>query len=294
VFAKSKLRKLQKESRRWLARTRRDMKSSPHLFKSPEREALAQRLDALERQLEIFDFGQLERELKECKRLVDRHLPFYRASTFREYAEIVIVALLLALVIRTFIVQAFKIPSGSMIPTLLIGDHILVNKFLYGIPIPLTGRKIPLSAPKRGDIIVFKYPDDPSKDYIKRVIGVPGDTVEVRGTDLIINGQAMPKIPQGMYRLEDPAGYEQTSQLFAEKIDDREHTVLYDKVALRPGDIIKKVPPGYYFCMGDNRDHSNDSRIWGYVPEANIKGKALVIYFSWPPGQFLRIGKVLR
>jgi signal peptidase I len=183
-----------------------------------------------------------------------------RKSTFREYAEAIVVALVLALLIRTFIVQAFKIPSGSMEPTLEIGDHILVNKFIYGIKIPFTHLSFGAwTQPKRGEVIVFIYPLEPEKDFIKRVIGVPGDTVRIVNKKLYINGA----------EAQDP------------------HAV-YKEDTLLPGDAQKRdnfgpitVPPGKIFVLGDNRDRSLDSRFWGFVPLEDVKGKAFIIYWSW-------------
>lgn len=183
-----------------------------------------------------------------------------KKSTFREYAEAIIVALVLALVIRTFVVQAFKIPSGSMEPTLEIGDHILVNKFIYGIKIPFTSAKLfPWASPQRGDVIVFIYPLETDKDFIKRVIAVEGDTVRIVNKKLYINGIEAPD-PHAVYR---------------------EETIF-------PGDVQKRdnfgpvtVPKGNLFVLGDNRDRSLDSRFWGFVPLDDVKGKAFIIYWSW-------------
>ncbi|MCL7486890.1 MAG: signal peptidase I [Desulfobulbaceae bacterium] len=178
-------------------------------------------------------------------------------STVREYAEAIIIALVLALFIRTFIVQAFKIPSGSMLPTLQIGDHLLVNKFIYGVKLPFSGKVlIPVSEPDRNDIIVFKFPQDPKLDYIKRVIGVGGDVVEGRDKTIYINGKPF----------DDPYGFH-----------------LDDAVVDGPRDNFGPVtvPEGKVFVMGDNRDNSFDSRFWGFVDEKAILGKALIIYWSW-------------
>ena len=184
-----------------------------------------------------------------------------KKSTLREYTEAAIIAILLALFIRTFVVQAFKIPSGSMEPTLLIGDHILVNKFIYGIKIPLLRKTlIPISQPKRGAVIVFIYPVDKSKDFIKRVIGLPGDRIEIRGNRIYINGRLF----------KDKHGY----------YSKRKREINNPEGGTRYGPIT--VPAGHYFVMGDNRDHSYDSRFWGFVPSANIKGEAFIIYWSWP------------
>lgn len=173
----------------------------------------------------------------------------------KEYAKSIIIAFIIALFIRTFVVQAYKIPSGSMIPTLLIGDHILVNKFIYGFKIPYIRKTIiPVSQPKRGDVIVFIFPLDKSKDFIKRVIGLPGDKIEIVGHNVYINGR--------LYK--DRHAY-------------------YDENGMqvqRFGPI--KVPKWGLFVMGDNRNHSYDSRFWGFVPLSYVKGKAFFIYWSWP------------
>jgi signal peptidase I len=188
-----------------------------------------------------------------------------RKGVVREYAEAIAIAVILALLIRTFVVQAFKIPSGSMKPTLLVGDHILVNKFIYGIKIPFTDKAlISLSQPERGDVVVFKYPLDTKKDYIKRVIGLPGDRVELSERKLIINGQTVDD-PHAKYSL---------------------HGNLrnFGPVA---------VPNDHLFVMGDNRDESSDSRVWGFVPISYLKGKAFLIYWSWDSRKFgLRWGRL--
>lgn len=181
-------------------------------------------------------------------------------SVLREYGEALFVALLLALVIRSFVVQAFKIPSGSMIPTLLIGDHILVNKFVYGVRLPYFGTEIvPIGAPRRGDVVVFIYPQDEDKDFIKRVVGVAGDTIEVRDKRLYVNGVAA----------DDPNAH------FVDGPEARnapEHRDNYGPFT---------VPPRHIFVMGDNRDRSYDSRFWGPVSLDKVKGKAFLIYWSW-------------
>ncbi len=187
------------------------------------------------------------------------HEPVGQKSAFREYAEAILVALALALVIRTFFVQAFKIPSGSMLPTLQIGDHLLVNKLLYGLRVPISGQRIfDFMSPERGDIVVFVFPEDTSKDFIKRVVGIPGDTIEIRKKQLFRNGQAV-DVQQEAYA-QWVRGFEPGTR---------------DEF----GPVT--VPEGHVFVMGDNRDQSYDSRFWGFVPYENIKGKAFVIYWSW-------------
>ncbi len=183
-----------------------------------------------------------------------------KKSVVREYAEAIAIAILLALFIRTFVVQAFKIPSGSMLPTLMIGDHLLVNKFIYGIRVPFSGKVlVPLKNPKSGDIIVFKFPKDRSIDYIKRVVGVPGDKIEVKDKKVYRNGKLA----------EDPFAH-------------------FTSTTILPGSVSPKdnfgpitVPEGKYFVMGDNRDNSSDSRFWGFVETNDVLGKAMIIYWSW-------------
>jgi signal peptidase I len=180
-------------------------------------------------------------------------------STFREYAEAIGMALLLALFIRTFVVQAFKIPSGSMIPTLQIGDHILVNKLAYGVRVPLWGHYwVEFKTPERGDVVVFIFPEDRTKDFIKRVVGVAGDTVEIRGKKVYVNGKAV----------DDPHAYFEGDNAPG-------------GIQVRDDYGPKKVPANHIFVMGDNRDKSYDSRFWGYVDLDDVKGKAFLIYWSW-------------
>ena len=195
-----------------------------------------------------------------------------RKSTFREYAEAIIVALVLALFIRTFVVQAFKIPSGSMEPTLEIGDHILVNKFIYGVKIPFTSIQLfPLEKPKRGDVVVFIYPLDPSKDFIKRVVAVEEDTVKIINKKLYINGVQVP----------DPHGVYTDESSFSGEVQKRDNF----------GPVT--VPKGALFVLGDNRDRSLDSRFWGYVPLRDVRGKAFIIYWSWDSqGTTVRWGRL--
>jgi len=183
-----------------------------------------------------------------------------KKGIFREYFEAILIAIILALLIRTFIVQAFKIPSGSMKPTLLVGDHILVNKFIYGVKFPFVKTTlIPITDPERGDIVVFKFPEDPKKDFIKRVIGIPGDIVEIRNKKVYLNHKPM---------------------------EDNYGTYLDPHVipgSARPRDNFGPVtvPAQSIFVMGDNRDHSYDSRFWGFVDLSMLKGKAFIIYWSW-------------
>ncbi|MDH3390718.1 MAG: signal peptidase I [Desulfobulbaceae bacterium] len=199
-----------------------------------------------------------------------------RKSTIREYIEAILIALLLALFIRTFVVQAFKIPSGSMLNTLLIGDHILVNKFIYGIKDPFSGNTwIPVKKPGRGDVIVFKYPLNPSQDYIKRVIGTEGDQIEIKNKKVYVNGE-----PQ-----------------------DDSYAIFLDSKIIPAGEQgrdnmeLKTVPANSLFVMGDNRDNSYDSRFWNFVDLKAVKGKAFIFYWSWDKKNFSvrwnRIGNLI-
>jgi signal peptidase I len=205
-----------------------------------------------------------------------------KKSALRDWSEALIVAGVLALIIRTFVVQAFKIPSGSMEDTLLIGDHLLVNKFIYGLQIPgVDGRYLTIREPQRGDIVVFEFPEDrhipawqfwKRRDFIKRLIGLPGDTVEIRNKQVLINGQPL-TIPEAVFK---------------------EGASL---VAGRDNMPPVKVPAGHYFMMGDNRDRSYDSRFWGFVSNDEIKGLAFIKYWSWDSDRFRprwgRIGRLI-
>jgi signal peptidase I len=200
-----------------------------------------------------------------------------KKGALRENIEAILVAIVIALFIRTFVVQAFKIPSGSMKQTLKIGDHILVNKFIYGVKIPYLHKTIiPIEDPKRGDIVVFRYPVDPDKDFIKRVIGIPGDVIEIRDKQLYLNG----KIVNHDY------GIHTDPRILGENVRPRDNF----------GPVT--VPPHSLFVMGDNRDESYDSRFWGYVDYKAILGKAFIIYWSWDKENFGvrwgRIGRILK
>ncbi len=207
--------------------------------------------------------------------------PEPRKSVGREYVEALVIALVLASVIRTFFVQAYKIPSGSMEPTLLVGDHILVNKLIYGLRTPdsLFGLEVPglpygkylfrLERIHHGDVVVFVFPPDPTKDFIKRVIGLPGDTVAVKNGKVWLNGAPIP----------DPHAHLEVSDTQRSAVSPRDNFPQIGTDAAALGAVT--VPPGKIFVMGDNRDRSYDSRFWGFVPEDNVEGRAMIIYWSW-------------
>ncbi|MBN2356736.1 signal peptidase I [candidate division KSB1 bacterium] len=207
---------------------------------------------------------------------------------FREYFEAFAVALLAALILRALVIQAFRIPTGSMKDTLLVGDFLLVNKFIYGaetpehipiIDVQLPTLKLPgLRQPERGDIIVFKYPLDEKLDYIKRCIGTPGDTLEMRNGEVLINNQPEGRITFIEKKFDESEG--RYVNYFKVVANGKDYVIRrYDGFNPRFGPVV--VPPDHLFMMGDNRDNSQDSRYWGYLPMQNIRGQALVIYFSW-------------
>ena len=220
-----------------------------------------------------------------------------REPVVTEYARSFFPVLLLILVFRSFIAEPFKIPSGSMMPTLLVGDFILVNKFAYGLRLPVLNTKIlSVGEPKRGDVFVFRYPQNPKEDYIKRVIGLPGDEITYRNKTLFINGKEIPENYLGPYTGPTEANNRMTgAQVKLENLEGVEHRIL-ELPNLQVGhEGTYKVPDGYYFAMGDNRDNSLDSRFWGFVPEANLVGKALVIWMNFDDGiDFGRIGTLIK
>lgn len=216
-----------------------------------------------------------------------------------EYSKSFFPVILLVFTLRSFLVEPFKIPSGSMMPTLLAGDYILVNKFTYGLRIPvLNNTLIEMNQPKRGDVFVFHYPPDPTIDYIKRVVGLPGDVIQYQDKHLTINGQklAVKFLENYTYNLsfKDTDGVAQENNMTAkqssEQLGDVAHDILVHDIPnqYQPGSLGEKlqngetvtVPEGHYFAMGDNRDNSADSRVWGFVPEHNLVGKAFFIWFN--------------
>jgi len=205
--------------------------------------------------------------------------PSVKKPLWREWLESLIVIALLAIVIRSFIVAPFKIPSSSMVPTLEVGDYLFVFRYSYGFRIPFTDIQIAPSAAKRGDVAVFDYPEDRSKDYIKRIIGIPGDEIRYEKNRLYVNGKEMNLKQQGRraYYLSD--GSVDMSMQFEESLFEVNHPVLRKDFSIKDG--VWKVPEGHYFMLGDNRNNSRDSRFWGFVPQSYLVGKAAIIWWSW-------------
>jgi signal peptidase I len=223
-----------------------------------------------------------------------------------EYSKSFFPVIFAVLILRSFLVEPFRIPSGSMMPTLLVGDFILVNKFSYGIRLPVLNKKIiNLGDPQRGDPVVFRYPKQPWVDYIKRVVALPGDTIDYHNKTVYINDKPMPQTSVGQFSGVGSGTRMTGASMAIENLDGTEHAILTNPLApdlpmgcqvLRQGPIV--VPDGHYFVMGDNRDNSNDSRCWGLVPDENLVGKAFRIWMNWdsnlnsfPPIAWERIGK---
>ncbi|MBN3778285.1 signal peptidase [Burkholderia lata] len=262
---------------------------------------LPQRRKAADSAIEEFDRQQSridkrfadENAVQTRSKLRDEKL---RQPWWLEYTASFFPVILAVFVVRSFVVEPFKIPSGSMVPTLLVGDFILVNKFEYGLRLPVTNTKITQGSPlSRGDVVVFRYPKDESVDYIKRVIGLPGDTVAYQDKQLTINGQPVPETPLPDFFDDERQNY---AKQFEETIGNKKNAILNnpavppfvmgaydypyrDNCTYNSRGVICKVPPGHYFMMGDNRDNSADSRYWGFVPDQNIVGRAFFIWMNF-------------
>lgn len=228
-----------------------------------------------------------------------------RGGIFREYGEALFLALLLAFVVRSFVIEPYKIPSKSMVPTLLVGDHIFVNKFIFGLRWPGTTKWMAkFGEPKRGEVIVFIYPEDTSLDFIKRVVGLPGDKISLKEGQLFVNGEpvlqsdividgidpederrllvhpdSLASLPVSLQTIPYFKEYK-NFQIKQENLTGYQHLIQRNRLVPQNDTIMIKVPEGHYFVMGDNRDHSADSRVWGFVPRENLKGKAMFIWLS--------------
>jgi signal peptidase I len=291
-------RRAQLEARHLLKEARRILKRKgdqiPGAVAATVRSAVQAVVDATQ----SGDVDRMRKANIALDEVMDDHLSFARKSTLREYAESIGVAIAVALLLRAFVVEAFQIPSGSMIPTLEVGDHIFVSKFSYGLSIPFTDMKVlKYAQPQRGDVIVFKFPNDHSTDYIKRVVGLPGDTVETRNNQLYVNGNEIHRERERRpcrYNESATAGDDHDCEYWVETLGSKVHQTILEPAHPAQDHPRTVIAPGEVFVMGDNRDNSYDSRKWGTVNMDLIKGRALIIWWSrgnsaaWDPGAWLK------
>ncbi|MBI4228243.1 MAG: signal peptidase I [Deltaproteobacteria bacterium] len=277
---KKKARHIYSESKNLFAKNR--SKVQPEIA-----ELIKEKLGQVELAINNGNASEIKLRTDELESINKEHLSKFGKSRLRQNIEALLFAVILALLIRTFIIQPFKIRSGSMMSTLLVGDHLLVSKFIYGTKIPFTNNiLLPLREIKHGDVIVFKYPNnenDSSKNgvhYIKRVVGLPGDRIDINGRGLIVNGVELPLNFVGDY-YDDRFGTRYDK--YEEDLLGKKHIVIYEKGRdyTQRGNLPVVVPPGHVFVMGDNRDNSQDSRFWGFVPIHDIEGQAFITHWSW-------------
>ena len=281
--------KIRKNCQDLLNSTKSIIKANKNDISLDTRNIINERIKLLEESLDLNDQERIESSYGSLKNFYEQNLSQYSKSKLRQNVEAIVIALCLALLIRTFIVQPFKIPSGSMIPTLLIGDHLLVNKFIYGTKIPFMDIRIfPVEDIKRGDVIVFKFPGNDSVNkgvhYIKRAIGLPGDEVNIEGRDVYINGEKIKQVYEGNYKYFEQ-GTEVTTDKYIDTLSENIFDVIYKKSSINTTkgktNFPITIPEGNIFVLGDNRDNSYDSRFWGFVPIESISGKAFLIHWSW-------------
>ena len=259
-----------------------------------EAEQAEVRILACEEAIKLGSLHEIRTSRKALKIFFDDNLRSYGKSPVRQNVEAIVIAVALALAIRAFVFQPFKIPSGSMLPTLLVGDHILINKFVYGTRIPLTDKIFfPFSKIDRGDIVVFKLGDDNATDfpmpgkgafYVKRTVGIAGDEIDISGRDVLINGRAVAQVYSGNYEYPDQKFFS-VADRYEQSLSGKDFSVIYKKgnSSTTSGKMSFPlvVPKDRIFVMGDNRDNSYDSRFWGFVPVENVYGKAFMIHWSW-------------
>jgi signal peptidase I len=283
---RSAQRRAQVEGRRLLKEARRILKKRGPQIPGAVTATVRAAVQGVDDAITSGDVERMNKANVTLDEAMDDHLAFARKSTLREYAESIGVAIAVALLLRAFVVEAFQIPSGSMIPTLEVGDHIFVSKFSYGLSIPFTDTKImQYGEPKRGDVIVFKWPVDTSTDYIKRVVGLPGDTIEVRQGQLYVNGNEIhrDRVPVRCHYSEiSTAGVpdDHDCEHWMETLGSKVHDTILEPSHPAADHPRTVIAPGEVFVMGDNRDNSYDSRKWGTVKMNLIKGRALIIWWS--------------
>ncbi|MFH1130495.1 MAG: signal peptidase I [Pseudomonadota bacterium] len=313
-----KRRRLMKEARLLMKETRRILRKYRHRIKDDLADELRKASKGLFEARASQQIGKMQDRMQKLDELLSKHLSFARKSALREYSESIGIAVLIALLLRAFVVEAFKIPSGSMIPTLKVGDHLFVAKYVYGIRIPWTNIKFFDRMPHRGDVVVFIPPNDEGKDYIKRTVAIGGDIVAMRDDVLYLNGRQVKRV-----RLEGQCQYFDSDErfdnaemrdcvAFKEEIDGKSFLVLqspYGTATSFPtrdgvhgcppgtqlvdsdGQFGCKLPKDCVFFMGDNRDNSQDSRYWGVVHSSHVKGKALFIWLSYGSPDGIRWGR---
>lgn len=282
-----KPRRLKKLARKELEEGRLILKRAQSRLTPELRERLEGALESVAHDLRAKEWSALEQSRERLGRLMETELQAYRPNLYWENTKALFWAVAVALFIRWILVEPFRIPSGSMIPTLLIGDQLVVNKLVFGPNIPWTTIKLWLPRPpRRGEVVVFRYPENPQVDYIKRVVGLPGDKIEIRDGILFINDQKVEKIQLGVYDgpIGDTSCWEGPFYLFQEQLGECTHEIIHCATEASHqnfGPVI--VAPEHFFGMGDNRDKSSDSRFWGQVPYAHLKGKAMFIHLPLNP-----------
>lgn len=298
VYKRYKLKKNYKrlkEQTEWILKKRSDKLTEDQIQKANDF------IKKIEETLTKEDFTKFRSEFEKFSEFFKKNLESYKKGVIRENIESILWAAVIALILRSFVIEAYKIPSGSMIPTLLIGDHLFVNKYIYGLKIPFTFIKFfDYRKPRRGEVVIFTKPDE-GKDFVKRVIGIEGDTVEVRGHDVYLNGQLLKKeyIDEYSYPERDEFSGEYRTvraQRYLETIDDVKHYIILrpDSPLMGFGDGVYKVPKDSLFVMGDNRDNSSDSRFWGMVHLKQVKGRAMFIWWSWGGGQGIQFKRIFQ